>query len=90
MASEAKSRTLRACGVCLPRKAYGRSAGACRSGRHICLEALLSETSYDRDRAPLPAVRNAQRRAVQTGLGGQAAGEPRPTLTLEAWQTDEG
>ena len=49
-------------------------------------EALVHETFHDRDAAPLPAVRDAQRRAVQTGLQGQRAGELQPTVTIEAWQ----
>jgi hypothetical protein len=52
-------------------------------------EALVSETPYDRDAAPLPAVRDAQRRATQSGLQGRSHEGERPTVTLEPWQVQQ-
>ena len=52
-------------------------------------EALIAETPYDRDAAPLPAVRDAQRHAMQSGLRGQCPGVGQPTVTLEAGQVSQ-
>ncbi len=62
---------------------------ALRSALEQEREALVSETPYDRDAAPLPAVRDAQRRATQSGLQGRSPEGDRPTVTLEAWQVSE-
>ena len=60
---------------------------------HVALdaerEALIHETPYDRGLAPLPAVRDAQRRAVQTGLHGRGPGQLQPTVSIEAFQRTE-
>jgi hypothetical protein len=52
-------------------------------------EALVTETPYDLDAAPLPAVRDAQRRATQSGLQGRSHEGERPTVTLEPWQVQQ-
>ena len=52
-------------------------------------EALVTETPYDLDAAPLPAVRDAQRLAAQSGLRVQRPGDELPTVTLEASQVSQ-
>ena len=47
-------------------------------------EALVHDAVYDRNIAPLAAVRDAQRRAIQTGLHGQEFTGLQPTVSLEA------
>jgi hypothetical protein len=49
-------------------------------------EALLYETSFDPDTAPLPEVRDAQRRAVTAALQGMTGTVIEPTVTIEAQQ----
>ena len=49
-------------------------------------EALVTETPYDPDAAPLPAVRDAQRSATQGGLQGRSHEGEKPTVMLEAAQ----
>ena len=53
-------------------------------------EALIQELPYERNATPLPAVREAQRRAVRAGLQGHSAGELWPTVTIEAYQVSTG
>ena len=50
-------------------------------------EAMVYGIEYDQEQEPLPAVREAQRRAVQSGLAGTKPepGQP-PTVTIEAYQ----
>jgi hypothetical protein len=47
-------------------------------------EALLHDAVYDRDAAPLPAVRHAQRLAIHAGLQGQKTNGLQPTVTIDA------
>jgi hypothetical protein len=53
-------------------------------------EALVHEIPYDRNADPLPAVRDAQRRAVRAGLQGRSAGWLEPTVSIEAGQVSTG
>ena len=52
--------------------------------------AAVYETSFDHDTAPLPAVRDAQRRAVKAALAGAQPGAQQPTVTIEAGQVSQG
>jgi hypothetical protein len=60
---------------------------------HVALrqeaEALVHDAVYDRDTAPLPAVRDAQRHAIYAGLQGQKAHGLQPTVVIEAGQISE-
>ena len=47
-------------------------------------EALVHDAAYDRDSPPLPAVRDAQRSAMQAGLHGEESSSRQPTVSIEA------
>ncbi len=47
-------------------------------------EALVHDAAYDRNGPPLPAVRDAQRRAIQAGLQGQKAIGIQPIVSIDA------
>lgn len=50
-------------------------------------EALVHDAAYDRDAAPLPSVRAAQRHAISAVLRGQGAIDRQPILSIEAATT---
>ena len=52
-------------------------------------EALVYGLDYDRQEKPLPAVRDAQRHAVRSGLGAERPDGNNPTVTLEASQVSK-